>query len=481
MLKRTILLTLTIALVMTMSVLSFSDENASSWARNAIDEAKENHLTTDAVLTNMKDNITRQEFCEVIINLYEEATHKAAYIPQAFPFSDTDNLSVLKAYGLDIVGGTGNGHFSPNAFITREQMAVMVVKSIKAIDSNVVIEGYDLSFSDSSEISSWAKSEVAYLAGNGLMGGVGNNNFSPSSNASKEMAVVLINNQLNQLPNIISVNQDSALEDEPTIDTSSQVVTFIDPFFEKYLRKEWTTLPSGTLTTKDLEVVTSLSIWNDYKDWGDKEIITSLEDLKWLPNIERLQLTGVYIEGSLESLTHLKKLTDLELNNTHIEGNISILSEIKPLAVLWLQSNPRLEGSLEDLSSLTSLIELNIQSNSESGFPEEDCIVGDISALKSLTQLQVLDLGYYVSGDISSLTGMNDLSALTINSYEVSGDISTFTKGFPSLYSLDLSNSNISGDLGVLNAVPTLDSLYVSGTMVTGSCTLPSGETVTNY
>lgn len=51
----------------------------------------------------MSAPITREEFCEVAVRLYEKSTGKEATYNDSSAFSDTKNPEIFKAYELGIV------------------------------------------------------------------------------------------------------------------------------------------------------------------------------------------------------------------------------------------------------------------------------------------------------------------------------------------------------------------------------------------
>ena len=71
--------------------------SASDWAVPEIERAIENNLTVDSILNNFRNNITRQEFCEISVKLYEKLTGKTAVPVSPNPFTDTNNAEILKA------------------------------------------------------------------------------------------------------------------------------------------------------------------------------------------------------------------------------------------------------------------------------------------------------------------------------------------------------------------------------------------------
>ncbi len=169
-----------------------ADSQPSSWAVEEINKAKRNGLTIEKVLSNTTLNITREEFCELIIRLYEKLSGKEAAVPSNNAFTDTRNPEILKANALGIVNGIGEGRFDPSGLITREQIAVMFHRTLKVIDESLLTETFEMTFSDKIEIADWAVVAVAFMNGKGILGGTGNNRVAPKANASREQAVALV-------------------------------------------------------------------------------------------------------------------------------------------------------------------------------------------------------------------------------------------------------------------------------------------------
>lgn len=163
----------------------------SEWAKTDIDEAKASGLTTERVLKDYQKSITREEFCELTVNLYEKLSGKTAEPASPNPFKDTDNIAVLKAYKLGIANGTGNGEFSPEKPLNREQMAKMFFSTLQLVHPNIGDAAEELSFTDKDKISDWSKQAVKYMFKEKIILG-SNNQFNPQQEASREQAIVLV-------------------------------------------------------------------------------------------------------------------------------------------------------------------------------------------------------------------------------------------------------------------------------------------------
>lgn len=175
------------------SALPQSNEDIpSKWAKAEIDKAKEINLLPENILGEYRSNITREEFSEIAVNLYEALSGKEGILKGANPFTDTQNTKVRIANNLGIVKGIGDGKFAPYDEITRQEISVMLYRTLQAAKP-----GYDYStsngyiFDDYSMISSWAREAVGYLYGIEVTNGIGGNLFGPRGNTTREEAIVL--------------------------------------------------------------------------------------------------------------------------------------------------------------------------------------------------------------------------------------------------------------------------------------------------
>ena len=168
------------------------DGTQSAWAEEELKKAYAYGLTYPDIMKNFSAAITREEFCTIVVKLYEQLTGKTAE-PGADPFTDTDNPEILKAYNLKIVYGTAADKFSPASHITRQEICVMIFRAL-----DVGIPGLDKSapaafdFTDAGKIASWAIDAVKFAYKNEIMKGTGNNQISPLDNTTREQAIVLL-------------------------------------------------------------------------------------------------------------------------------------------------------------------------------------------------------------------------------------------------------------------------------------------------
>lgn len=189
------------------------DYIASNWAQTELQKADDLGLIPDALKNaDLTRPITRSEFAAVSVKTYEKISGTQALPATNSPFTDCNDLEVLKAYNLGVTNGISPTTFGPNTLLDREQAATMLTRVFK----RATMPGWTLSadaafpltyqkptpFADDADISNWAKDSVYFMAANGIIGGVGNNKFAPKNvtptdeanqyaNATREQALAI--------------------------------------------------------------------------------------------------------------------------------------------------------------------------------------------------------------------------------------------------------------------------------------------------
>jgi len=147
---------------------------------------------------DLREDITRAEFAAVAVKVYESLSGEKAVPIAENPFTDCNDPEVLKAYNIGAVNGTSATTYTPDALLNREQAATMLTRVYKAVTLDgwtLATDGdYTLSytkpapFADDKQISGYAKDSVYFMAANGIINGVGNNNFAPRNTTSAQEA-----------------------------------------------------------------------------------------------------------------------------------------------------------------------------------------------------------------------------------------------------------------------------------------------------
>ena len=173
--------------------------SGSNWASAGLQKADAMGLIPDSLKdADLSQPITRAEFAAVAVKTYEALSGTAAIPAVNNPFADTKDVEVLKAYNLGITSGTSATTFSPATLLNREQAATMLTRVFKRVslagwtpetDSQFTLPyTKPAAFADDAKISDWAKDSVYFMAANGIISGVGDNQFAPKATTPAEQA-----------------------------------------------------------------------------------------------------------------------------------------------------------------------------------------------------------------------------------------------------------------------------------------------------
>ena len=163
---------------------------ASQWATGELTKADNEGLIPDILKgADLTKPISREEFCELALLLYEKSTGKSPAPASPNPFTDTKNPQVLKAFVLGITTGTSATTFSPQVLINREQCATMLYRALRVIapDGGYSITGVK-DFPDQKNISSYAVEATKYMSKLGIIKGDNNGNFMPKATTTAQEA-----------------------------------------------------------------------------------------------------------------------------------------------------------------------------------------------------------------------------------------------------------------------------------------------------
>ena len=105
--------------------LAFAGPVPSSWATDYVNDANTAGLLTASASKDFRRELTREDFCELVVEMVERTLGKPLPIQQVNPFTDTSSVHVLKAYTYGrvegvrpgIVNGVATDRFAPNSLI----------------------------------------------------------------------------------------------------------------------------------------------------------------------------------------------------------------------------------------------------------------------------------------------------------------------------------------------------------------------------
>lgn len=169
----------------------------SHWAEQEIAEAIEKELVPAYLQSNYRNNIKRSQYVLLALKVFD-TTGKDVDIKESRPFNDVLNheyeQEIVKAFNAGIVKGDGKGNFHPDNFITREEIASLVVNLLMQItpDKDFTVKN-SYEYSDGSYISDWAKYYIDFCFENKILAGYGNNVIDPKGKATIEQSIALLN------------------------------------------------------------------------------------------------------------------------------------------------------------------------------------------------------------------------------------------------------------------------------------------------
>ncbi len=373
---------ITLLLITTVfSSFSVFAESPSTWAQAEVDEARSKGLVLPEADDNFQDNITRELFCKLVVNLVEQATEDPVSITITNPFQDTNNTDIIKAYQLGIVNGMSTTEFGPELLITREQVAAMMMRSARKLDelmnhryTMIQLMG-EANFADLDNISNWALQDIREANALGIMKGVGNNKIDPKGNTTIEQSILLILRVFNEY---LPLRDNSAPAPLPTgtyefdvFEGESVNIQLSDIAYDEdgdalRILGIGGNISAGNLinystyvafTAKMVDENTD-SVWNvtvtDEVEQTEIEFIFHVKDILNEPPIG-LQIMPFNIdEGQTLSFSTLEVASDLDLDNllfTDFELSDSMTSEIGEGQIIpsMLRGNPNTFSFTADL------------------------------------------------------------------------------------------------------------------------------------
>lgn len=169
----------------------------STWAQSDVNFAlNDNLLDLDLLGNDYTKNISRLQFCSVVVRLAEEMTGKTITPAAANTFTDTSSPYVLKAYAAGITSGTSATTFSPDATLNRQQMATFLYRTLRYIEKNSDYKYTSYTsklanYADNAQLESWAVESMAFMNALDLIKGTSDTTLSPNNKCTIEQAIAV--------------------------------------------------------------------------------------------------------------------------------------------------------------------------------------------------------------------------------------------------------------------------------------------------
>ena len=170
---------------------SYDDVREADWYFNFVEELSENGIVSGDGTGNFNPsaNVTREQFLKMLVEATdieaEEGENNFVDVKDSWykPY-------VLKAKNFGIVNGISDTEFGIGSNITRQDMAVMITRTIEKL--GIEIEKENVSeFADDEKVSDYAKVAVTFMKSIGLIEGY-NNEYRPLDNLTRAEASKVI-------------------------------------------------------------------------------------------------------------------------------------------------------------------------------------------------------------------------------------------------------------------------------------------------
>lgn len=176
---------------------AYADVAGGHWANEAIKVLAAKHLINGVSDSLFLPNgqTTRAEFTAMLVRLLGLEA-----LGQSDVFTDVKDQvwyasAINTAHQAGLIQGVAGGKFEPEAAITREQMAVLLIKAYEYMHGIIGAEQRNLhTYQDNAGISSWAKEAVNKATSAGLLQGKKNGTFDPKTSTTRAEAAQAIFN-----------------------------------------------------------------------------------------------------------------------------------------------------------------------------------------------------------------------------------------------------------------------------------------------
>lgn len=155
-----------------------------------------------------KDPITRAEFAKTIVSLLELKNDENILDKS---FTDVDKSQwyydhVQIAFKHGVIEGRNAETFAPDDLITRQEMAVMISRTIKTMEKLEILPPLQAkeminTYNDYSDVADWAEGDIALVVKNKIIQGKDGNLLAPKDNATRAEAVVILKRLFDLLNN----------------------------------------------------------------------------------------------------------------------------------------------------------------------------------------------------------------------------------------------------------------------------------------
>ena len=179
--------------------LLFTDLKRDSWYSNAVSFCYNNGYFSGVTPRLFRPNMTTTR--AMLVQVLAKAADADLSAVYPVPFDDVKagswyEKAVGWAYANKITGGVGNRVFAPENAVTREQIALFLMRFAELRGEDVSMRADLSGYTDRAAVSGWAKDAVSWAVAKGLITGTTATTLSPRVEATRATVAVMINNML---------------------------------------------------------------------------------------------------------------------------------------------------------------------------------------------------------------------------------------------------------------------------------------------
>jgi flagellar biosynthesis/type III secretory pathway protein FliH len=185
---------------------TFADVDEQHWAYDAIRRMAAKHIVVGVSESRFapEQQVTRAEFTALIARALQ------LEVPGKSNFSDVEPSAwyaeaIAAAYEYGIVSGRSSNTFAPNSPITREEMAVMIMRAYERKIGKAYVSSSSAEFSDAKHISAWAKNSIQSAVELGFVQGRNDGFLEPNGQATRAETAQIISRLTQALQSKVSL------------------------------------------------------------------------------------------------------------------------------------------------------------------------------------------------------------------------------------------------------------------------------------
>lgn len=175
-----------------------TEDTVGLWAANAVDYAYHFGLVGGVSEDKFAPN-TSMTRAQLVTILYRAAGSPQMTVTTNFEDLDVGAYyysAVVWATVTGVVNGTSDTTFSPNSYVTREQIAAILYRYADTMGDNVIVSGNLNAYTDKDQVSDYAVEPMIWAVDRGIISGTTDTTLSPKSTATRAQVVVMLHRYL---------------------------------------------------------------------------------------------------------------------------------------------------------------------------------------------------------------------------------------------------------------------------------------------